>query len=114
MDLLTKEIEARLRANGRRHAEALEHGENPVTDVVCKFFDPVGAGVWLVCELEEDGDTLWAIVDLGMDCVEFGTVSLAELREHRLMGLGIERDRGWTPQKTFAEYLAMDRLTGKV
>lgn len=54
-----------------------------------------GAGTWLLCSIEEDGDTLWAVCDLGLGCVEYGTVSLKELETTRVppFKLPLERDR---------------------
>jgi hypothetical protein len=81
--LLPPELRGRLLANGR-HPE-IDHVP------VVKFFNPVGAGVWLATELEADGDTLFGLADLGEP--ELGAFSLAELTALRLpLGLGIERD----------------------
>lgn len=83
MILLPPELRGRLLANGR-HPE-IDHVP------VVKFFNPVGAGVWLATELEADGDTLFGLADLGEP--ELGAFSLAELTALRLpLGLGIERD----------------------
>jgi len=85
MILLTSELRAQLVAN------AADPSGDPVP--VAKFFNPLGAGVWLVTMLEPDGDTLHGIADLDMDCVEYGTFSLSEL--HGLdvgLQLGVERD----------------------
>ena len=83
MILLTEELREQLLANGR----------NPDADhiPVVKFFNPLGEGVWLATELDEDGDTLFGLADLGEP--ELGSFSLAEMIAVRLpMGLGIERD----------------------
>ena len=32
---------------------------------VVKFFNPIGVGTWLATELDEDGDTLYGLADLG-------------------------------------------------
>jgi hypothetical protein len=85
MILLTPQIRAQLLANGR----------DPDADHVpaAKFFNPLGEGVWLATHLDPDGDILWGLADLGMDCVEYGTFSLAELSSLQVgLGLGIERD----------------------
>lgn len=85
MILLTPELRAQLLANAA----------DPSADhvPVAKFFNPLGAGVWLVTMLEPDGDTLHGIADLDMDCTEYGTFSLAELSTFDAgLGLGIERD----------------------
>ena len=71
----------------------LANGRQPDADhvPVVKFFNPVGAGVWLAIELDADGDTLFGLADLGEP--ELGSFSLAEMAAVRLpLGLGIERD----------------------
>lgn len=66
---------------------------------------PLGEGVWLATELDEDGDTLFGLADLGEP--EFGSFSLAEMTAVRLpLGLGIERDilfEGLFPISVWAE-----------
>ena len=85
MILLTPEIRAQLRANDPEHG--LEHVP------VVKLFNPLGPGVWLATCLEPDGDRLWGIADLEMDCAEYGPFSLIELQQLDVgLGLGIERD----------------------
>jgi hypothetical protein len=79
-----------------------------------KLFLPEGAATWLLCSMEDDGDTLWAICDLGMGCVEYGTVSLEEIERLRtkLLKLPAERDRHFAePSMTFEEILALDSLS---
>src|SRR5690606_2395544 len=83
MILLTDEFRARLLANG--HDPAADHVP------VVKFFNPLGAGVWLATELDADGDVLYGLADLGFP--EIGSFSLEELAAVRLpFGMGIERD----------------------
>lgn len=57
MILVTPELRKRLLANGRRRG--LDHVP------VVKFFNPLGIGTWLATELDEDGDTLFGLADLG-------------------------------------------------
>lgn len=97
MILLTDELRAQLLANGR------DPGADHVP--VVKFFNPLGEGVWLVSELDADGDTLHGLADLGEP--EIGSFSLAEIAELRLpFGMGIERDilfAGDVPLSVWAE-----------
>lgn len=83
MMLLTPELRERLLANGR---------ERDVDHIpVVKFFNPLGKGVWLATELDEDGDMLFSLADLGEP--ELGSFSLAEMTAIQLpFALGIERD----------------------
>lgn len=84
MQLLTQDIRARLIANGQSRGDHVP---------VVKFFNPVGAGTWLFSELDEDGDILFGLCDLGFGCPEMGSVSLAEIAAVTLpFGLTIERD----------------------
>jgi hypothetical protein len=99
MILLTKDLRARLLANGRQRD--IDHVP------VVKFFNPVGAGTWLITEMEADADTLFGLADLGFRSPELGSCSLAELTSVRLpFGLGIERDilfEGIFPLSVYAE-----------
>jgi len=97
MILLTDALRAQLLANGR------DRGADHVP--VVKFFNPLGAGVWLATELDEDGDTLFGLADLGGP--ELGSFSLGEMTSLRLpWGMGIERDilfTGDVPLSVWAE-----------
>lgn len=99
MILLTDELRDRLLANGRQRD--VDHVP------VMKFFSPVGAGTWLITEMEPDGDTLFGLADLGFGCPELGSCSLAEFASISLsFGLGIERDllfEGLYPLSVYAE-----------
>ncbi len=98
MILLTQEQRDRLLANGR----------DPDADhsPVVKLFDPLGQAVWLATHLDADGDLLWGLADLGMDCVEYGPFSLAELADLKVgLGLGIERDVLFTTRTRWSVWL---------
>lgn len=105
MILLTPELRAQLLANGR----ARDGDHVPVV----KLFNPLGEGVWLATELDEDGDTLFGLADLGEP--ELGSFSLLEMTAVRLpLGLGIERDilfEGLFPISVWAEAA---RRTGSI
>jgi hypothetical protein len=107
MILLTPEIRARLVANA----------QEPDADhvPVAKFFNPLGAGVWLAAYLCEDGDTLVGIADLDMGCPEYGSFSLTEL--HGLdvgLGLGIERDTLFETRTRMSVWLDIADQTGSI
>ena len=83
MILLTRTQRAQLLANGRHR------GADHVP--VVKFFNPFGEGVWLATELDQGGDIMFGLADIGYP--ELGSWSLEELRGVRLpFGMGIERD----------------------
>ena len=114
MNLLTKDLTAKLIANRSRRqlggsVSDLDH--RPVV----KFFNPCGAGTWLFSELDEDGDTLFGLCDLGMGSPELGYASLSELASTKLsFGLGIERDRNFRADKTLTEYATQARASGEL
>lgn len=96
MKLITKEIEKAFEKQGYV-------GDREMQDIkiVCKLFNPSGAGTWYLYEKETD-DIFWGFVNLGdSECAELGTVSLSELESLRFppFGLGIERDTGFEPLK---------------
>lgn len=99
MILLTPELRDRLQINGR---------ERDVDHVpVVKFFNPVVAATWLATELDDDGETLFGLADLGFGSPELGAFNLVEMASVRLpFGLGIERDlyfEGTFPLSVYAE-----------
>lgn len=67
--------------------------------VEAKVFNPYGMGTWYLLAMNpEDGDELFAIVDLMF--LEVGSVSLAELQSMRVapFNLPLERDRYFEPK----------------
>lgn len=105
--LLTPEVAERLRANARlREPDAVP---------VVKLFNPAGAGTWLATELDEDGDTLFGLADLGFGCPELGSFSLAELQALRLpFGLAIERDRWFSTSIPLSVWAETARSAGSL
>ena len=106
MKLLTEAQFVQLVQNGRLQA-AVKGTSNEIDfKPVVKLFDPCGAAIWLLTEIEpDDHDIAWGLCDLGMGCPEFGTVSLAELGSVRgRLGLGIERDLYFEADKPISAY----------
>lgn len=122
MKLLTKEQRARMLANGKANAERLADPENvdgKAEDFrpVVKLFNPCGAAMWLLTELDpEDPDIAFGLCDLGMGCPELGSVRLSELAGVRLMGgaLGIERDIHFEADKSLSAYADEARQLGRI
>jgi hypothetical protein len=105
MRLLTLEIRAALLINGRNR------GADHVP--VAKFFNPLGEGVWLATELDEDGDTMFGLADLGYS--ELGSFSLKEISSIRLpWGIGIERDLLFTGLLPISVWAQAARQTGSI
>ena len=102
MKLITADIQKKLEANYNKTAETGITG-----NVVLKLFGG-SRSTWLITEIEPDNDTMWGLCDIGMDCCEFGTVSLSELKQSRFrpFNLPVERDRWFKggPVKKFKDY----------
>jgi hypothetical protein len=64
------------------------------SEVVVKYFNPCGAGTWLITEAEQQEDGDWLMFGYcHIFCWEWGYVLLSELQNLRLpFGLAIERD----------------------
>ena len=105
MILLTGTQRNRLLANGRQR----DQDHIPVV----KFFNPLGEGVWLATELDEDGDTLFGLADLGHP--ELGSFSLQEMSSLRLpFGMGIERDILFTGDFLLSVWAEAARQAGSI
>ena len=105
MILLTPSQRARLLANGRM----------PDADhiPVVKFFNPFGAGTWLATELDEEGDILFGLADLGYP--ELGSWSLSEMAAIRLpFGLGVERDLHFEGRFPISVWAGVARTEGSI
>jgi hypothetical protein len=107
MILLTDNLRDRLLANGRQRD--VDHVP------VVRFFNPIGAGTWLITEMEPDGDTLFGLADLGFGCPELGSFSLSELSSVRLpFGMGIERDILFEAAFPLSVYAEAARQAGSI
>ena len=106
MLLLTQDQRTRLIANGQSRGDHVP---------VVKFFSPVGAATWLFSELDEDGDTLFGLCDLGFGCPEMGSASLAEIVALTLpFGLTIERDLCFEGRFPLTIYADAARVAGGI
>ncbi len=106
MLLLTQDQRARLIANGKMRGD-----HTPVV----KFFSPVGAATWLFSELDEHGDTLFGLCDLGFGCPEMGSASLSEIAAVSLpLGLTIERDLHFEGRFPLTIYADVARTIGRI
>lgn len=105
MILLTDDQRDLLLANGRQRD--VDHVP------VVKFFNPLGEGVWLATELDEDGDTLFGLADIGYP--ELGCFSLEELASiHLPFGMGIERDILFTGDFPISVWAQAAREAGSI
>lgn len=104
MKLLTEEVLKEFRQVGDQ-SEKLD----PI--VVCKFFNPTGAGTWFATEYDEATQIFFGFVSIFHDdCDEWGSFSLHELENFKgRFGLGIERDLWFKPTK-FSEVAKLYKL----
>ena len=106
MLLLTQDQRARLIANGKARGDHVP---------VVKFVNPTGAATWLFSELDEDGDILFGLCDLGFGCPEMGSASLAKISAVTLtFGLTIERDLCFEGRFPLTIYAGAARLIGGI
>ena len=72
----------------------LQEDKGMESEVVVKYFNPYGAGTWLITEAERQEDGDWLMFGYcHIFCWEWGYVLLSELQNLRLpFGLTIERD----------------------
>lgn len=121
MTLLTHAIHSRLCENGRLRQQidlegidGLDCGIDFIP--VVKLFTPDAAAIWLLTEIDpDDPDRAFGLCDLGLGFPELGYVSLAELASVRgPLGLAVERDQLFVPQKTLSAYADEARAAGRL
>ena len=97
MKLITKDIQKKLDAN----LKISEDKRKPYL----KLFNPCGQATWLISEYNKETGIMFGLCDLGQGFVEFGYVSLDELKDIKLpFGLSIERDKSFKPKTTLKGY----------
>ena len=90
MNLLTNEIKELF----QHYPLYSQDGKGMDSVVLVKYFNPCGAGTWLITEAEEQEDGDWLLFGYcHINCWEFGYLLLSELQNLKLpFGLTIERD----------------------
>lgn len=113
---LPTDIFDRLRANAdATRAAQIEGLREPDHQPVLKLFNPLGAATWIATELDEDGDVLFGLADLGFGCPELGSFSLHEIGSVRLpFGLAIERDIAFEPLAPISRWADTARRKGSI
>lgn len=107
MIILPEGLREALRAN------ALAQAENPLP--LLKLFHPASPATWLATELDEDGDMLFGLVDLGFGPPVTGCFSLLRLSRLRLsFGLRIERDTAFRTLFPLSVWLDQARQSGSI
>ncbi len=102
----------RLLANGRASAA----GEDVDPMPVVKLFTPDANATWLLTELDPDDPGIaFGLCDLGLGAPEIGYIAFAELAGVRgFLGLSIERDEHFRPDKPLSAYAAAARALGRI
>ena len=118
--IFTKEILARLAANGKASRLAQQAGQRePDHRPVVKVFNPYGAATWLISESDPDEpDRLYGLCDLGMGEPELGYVLRSEIEELRIKigrsQLPLERDRFFETEKPLSVLADEAREKGRI
>ena len=106
--LIPDDLRTQLLANGAAEVEG-----DPIP--LLKLFNPVGAGCWLITEMDADGDRLFGLCDLDMGFPELGYVSLSEITGVRLpLGLSIERDLFFHGRVPLSRWASLARRAGSI
>lgn len=110
--IITTEQRAQMLANGARSAAGEDIDPLPIV----KLFAPDAGATWLLTELDpEDPDIAFGLCDLGFGFPELGSVSLSEITAVRgRMGLLVERDLHFKPDRPLSGYAGDARRAGRV
>src|ERR1700742_1884310 len=83
---------------------------------VLKLFSPDAGATWLLSESDpDDPDRLFGLCDLGLGYPELGYVWLKEIAALRgPLGLPVERDQHFIPEKPLSLYADEARAKGRV
>ena len=114
--LITRAQMAALIENGRKSQAAQRKGRSFDPMPVVKLFTPDAQATWLLTEVDPDTpDIAFGLADLGLGFPELGSVSLAEIKALRgKLGLPVERDRFFKPDKPISEYADAARAAGYI
>ena len=109
MKLITKQIKKKLLDNFNN---TNKDGLKPPL----KLFCPWAGATWLISEMDEnEEDMLFGLADLGFGTPEMGYVLLSELSEIKgPLGLKIERDINFIPDKSLTQYAKDARSIGSI
>ena len=93
MKLLLQSQRDRLIKNFRKHKDAWndEHPTSVDSKVVVKLFNPTGAGIWWLTELDPDTNIAFGVAHI--HCKEMGYIDMKDIETFKgTSGLPIERD----------------------
>lgn len=82
---------------------------------VVKLYTLDAGAVWLLTELDADGDLAYGLCDAGIGCPELAHVRLSALEGVRgPRGLGIVSDPHFKPRQSLLGYLAESQRDGAI
>lgn len=83
---------------------------------VVKLFTPDAGATWLLAAVDpEDPDLAFGLCDLGLGEPELGSVRLSEIERVRgALGLPVERDVHFSPDRTLSAYAEAARRSGRI
>ena len=111
MTFLTNDQQSQMVANGAARARGEELDPLPVV----KLYTLDAGAVWLLTELDVDGDRAFGLCDAGMGCPELGHVSLSALEGvGGPRGMRIVADPHFKPRQTLSGYLADAQRDGSI
>ena len=103
MPLITAEQRLQMLA----HGAAVARGEAIDPHPVVKLYTLDAGAVWLLTELDADGDRAYGLCDAGIGCPELGHVSLAALETMRgPRGMAVVADPHVAARRTLSAYAA--------
>lgn len=110
--LITKDERSQLLVHGRARAAGQAIDPPPVA----RLFTPDAHATWLLAALDPaDGNTAWALIDLGIGMPELGEVRLSDLES--IVGprqQPVMRDRYFKAVRLLSEYLRLAQEDGSV
>lgn len=111
MPLITDEQRARMLAHGAARAR----GETIDPQPVVKLHTLDAGAVWLLTELEADGDRAYGLCDAGLGAPELGNVSLAALEAMRgPRGMHVVADPQFRARQSLSGYAADAARDGSI
>jgi Protein of unknown function (DUF2958) len=111
MSFLTDEQRMQMLANGAAHARDVTFDPRPVV----KLHTLDAGAVWLLTELDPDGDQAYGLCDAGIGSPDLGHVSLSALQNVRgPRGLRIVADPHFKPRQSLSACLADAQRDGSI
>lgn len=99
--LLTSDQLRQMLAAGVARAQGLPVDLPPLV----KIYTPDANAVWLLAELDADGDLAYGLCDVGVGCPELGYVRLSHLSTMRgPQGLAVAVDKDFEPRQLLSAY----------